>query len=324
LSSESSIRRGVYKSGWVRRLVRWMDDIARPGLAFEISPEQIAGVRISRTGGLDAFATQGLPPGTLRPSAVDANITNPAAAQTALREVAGKLGARNEQAVLLLPDPVIRVFVQHFDEFPRGAAEAIPMLRWKLKKSVPFEAEETLISYMRQAPREQGVDIVTSLARLRIVREYEALAEGAGLTAGVVLSSSLAAIALLDDSHPVMLARVSGNSLTTAIVKENILCGYRCTELAVDTGALTPAMLLEELFPMAAYYQDSWREGLQGVNISGLGRRLADFVGPLETELHCPVRSLGASAFSQGRVGAEAKPLAERELDGLVGWMLQG
>jgi len=51
------------------------------------------------------------------------------------------------------------------------------MLRWKLKKSVPFEVDETLISYMRQAPREGGVDVVTALGRLRIVREYEALAE---------------------------------------------------------------------------------------------------------------------------------------------------
>ena len=58
------------------------------------------------------------------------------------------------------------------------------MLRWKLKKSVPFEADETVISYMRQAPREDGVDVVTALARLRIVREYEALAEGVGLYPG--------------------------------------------------------------------------------------------------------------------------------------------
>lgn len=318
------MRRGIYKSGWVRRVSRWMDDIPRPALAFEISPGQIAGVRISRTGSVEAFAVQGLPIGAIRASAVEINLANPTAVQTTLKEVAGQLGARNEQATLLLPDPVIRVFVQHFEQFPRSAAEAIPMLRWKLKKSVPFEAEETLISYMRQAPREEGVDIVTALARLRIVREYEGLAESAGLTAGVVLSSSLAAIALVDDRQPAMLARISGNSLTTAIVREKVLCGYRCTELAADGAMLTPAMLLEELFPMSAYYQDTWKDGIQSVNVSGLGRRLADFVGPLETELHCPVRSLGTSAFSQGRVRGDARPLAERELDGLVGWMQQG
>ncbi len=88
-------------------------------------------------------------------------------------------GPRTEDIALILPDPVIRVFVQHFDEFPRSAAEAEPMLRWKLKKSVPFEVDETLISFMRQSPRDEGVDIVTALSRLRIIREYEALGRSA-------------------------------------------------------------------------------------------------------------------------------------------------
>src|SRR5205807_7237487 len=109
-------------------------------------------------------------------------------------------------------------FVQHFEEFPRSTEEAVPMLRWKLKKSVPFEADETLISYMRQAARETGVDVVTALARLRIIREYESLVEAIGLSPGVVQSSSLAALSLLEDEKPTLLARISGSSLTTAIV----------------------------------------------------------------------------------------------------------
>ena len=38
-----------------------------------------------------------------------------------------------------------------------------------------------MISFMRQAPREDGVDIVTALARLRIVSDYESLMESAGM-----------------------------------------------------------------------------------------------------------------------------------------------
>ena len=187
--------------------------------------------------------------------------------------VTTRLHAKDEDVALLLPDPVIRVFVQHFDQFPRSPQEAIPMLRWKLKKSVPFEADETVISYMRQAPREDGVDVVTALARLRIVREYEALAEAVGLNPGVVMSSSLAAITLLDDHHATLLARVSGPALTTAIVRDGVLCGYRCTEFPAHGIALTPQMLLEEIFPVAAYYQDTWREGIQSVRVAGLGSR---------------------------------------------------
>ena len=196
------------------------------------------------------------------------------------------------------------------------------MLRWKLKKSVPFEADETVISYMRQAPREDGVDVVTALARLRIIREYESLAEGAGLYPGVVMSSSLAAITLLDDRQPTLLARVSGLALTTAIVREGVLCGYRCTELPAQNVELTPQMLLEEIFPVAAYYQDTWREGIQSVRVAGLGHRLPDFVEPLEDEFKCEVRSLLHTAVSEGRVPEEAHALADHEADGLVGWML--
>ena len=50
--------------------------------------------------------------------------------------------------------------------------------------------------------RLSGVDVVTALGRLRIVREYEGLAEQSGLHPGVVLSSSLAAVSLLEDPLP--------------------------------------------------------------------------------------------------------------------------
>ncbi len=88
-------------------------------------------------------------------------------------------------------------------------------------------------------------------------------------------------------------------------------------------AALTPHMLLEDIYPVAAYYQDTWQEGIQSVRVAGLGARLPEFVPPLEEEFQCEVRSLLASAaVSEGRIPADARPMADRELDGLVGWML--
>jgi type IV pilus assembly protein PilM len=322
LSSTATIRRGVYKNEFVRRISRWLDATPHPPLAIEISPDRIAGARWTRTGGLDEFAVEALPSGAIVPSAVEANVVNSAAVRSTMTNVCSKLRAKDEEVALLLPDPVIRVFVQHFEEFPRSPDEAVPMLRWKLKKSVPFEADETLISYMRQAPREDGVDVVTALARLRIVREYEGLAEAAELYPGVVLSSSLATIALLDDERPTMLARVSGAALTTAIVRKGVLCGYRSTELPASGRDLTPQMLLEEMFPVTAYYQDTWGEGIQSVRVAGLGDRLPEFVLPLEDEFHCDVRSVSHAALSEGRAHEGARSLADCELEGLIGWMM--
>ena len=322
MSDVATFRKGIYKNELVRKFSMWLDAAPHPPLAVEVATDRIAGARISRNGGLDGFAVEALPPGSVVPSAVETNLVNLIAVKSAFESVCSRLRAKNEDIAILVPDPVVRVFVQHFDEFPRSPQEAVPMLRWKLKKSVPFEVEETLISYMRQAPREGGVDVVTALGRLRIVREYEALAENLGLSPGVVLSSSLAAVSLLSDRRPTMLARIAGQALTTAIVRDGVLCGYRCTELPVSGTLLTPQMLLEEIYPVAAYYQDTWQEGIQGVRVAGLGARLPEFVRPLQDEFHCEVRSLLHTAISEGSLSDEARPLADRELEGLVGWML--
>jgi type IV pilus assembly protein PilM len=322
-SATTAFRQGIYQFEWARRVARWLDAMPYVSLAIEMTPDRVAAARWSRAGSLDGYAVESLPAGALIPSAVETNIVNGAAVKAAVGGVCERLRSRDEDVAMIVPDTVIRVFVQHFEDFPRSEEEAVPMLRWKLKKSVPFEADETLISFMRQAPRESGLDVVTALARLRIIREYEALVEGVGLHPGVVMSSSLAAISLLEDGKPALLARVSGSALTTAIVRRGVLCGYRCTELPANGMNLTPQMLLEEIFPVAAYYQDTWHETIQFVRVAGLGSRLPEFIRPLEDEFHCDVRSLLHSAVSEGRIKEDARPLADRELEGLIGWMQQ-
>ena len=322
MSSVTPVHQGIYKSGLARRVASWLDAIPHPPVAMEIASDRVALARWSRSGSLDAFAVELLPPGAVIPSAVETNLVNSALAKAAVAKACDRLRVRAEDAALILPDPVIRVFVQHFEDFPRSPEEALPLLRWKLKKSVPFEADETIISYFRQAPREAGVDIVTALARQRIIREYESFAEGVGLQPGVVLSSSLAALSLLDGDKPMLFARISGSALTTTIVRSGLLCGYRCTELPAYGASLTPQMLLEEIFPVAAYYQDTWQEGISSVRIAGLGVRLGEFSDPLEREFHCEVKSLLNSAHAEGIIKDDARQLADRELDGLVGWML--
>ncbi len=121
------------------------------------------------------------------------------------------------------------------------------------------------------------MDIVTGLARLRIVREYESLMESVGMSPGVVMSSTLAALPLLSDGRPSLLARVAGTTLTTAIVREGVLCGYRCITLPADVQHLTPQALLDEVYPLTAYYQDTWSEGIAQVHLAGLAERTAEF-----------------------------------------------
>lgn len=323
MSEYAGFRQGIYKSAFVRRVARLLDAMPHPLVACEIAPNYAAAAHWKRGSfGLGDLAIAEFPAGVLKPSAVETNLIDAPAVRTAVQHVLEEVGARNQSIAVLIPDEVIRVFVLHFDVFPRTPAEAIPMLRWRLKKSVPFEADETLISYMRQAPRDEGVDIVTGLARLRIVKEYESLVESAGAHAGVLLSSTLATLPLLSDVRPAMLVRLAGTTLTTAIAREGILCGYRCTDLPAGLETLDPRSLLDEVFPVAAYYQDAWSEGIQSVRLSGFGHRLEEFRGTLEKELGCSVAGLVDAAQTEGRVGADARRLVDQGFDPLIGWSL--
>ena len=323
MSETAQYRHGIYSNAFVRKIARLLDAIPHPLVACEVATHYVAAAHWKRgTFGLTDFAIAQIPAGAVKPSAVETNLADASAVRQAVQKVFQQIGVKNQPIALFVPDEVVRVFVLHFDVFPRSSAEAIPMLRWRLKKSVPFEAEETLISYMRQSPREEGVDIVTSLSRLRIIKEYESLIESSGATAGVVLSSTLAAIPLLNDDRPTMMARLSGTTLTTVIAREGVLCGYRCTDLSAELDTLDPRVLLDEIFPVATYYQDVWSEGLSSVRLSGFGARLEEFRAPLEAELQCQVTGLLNAAQSEGRLNSDNQQLAERELDTLIGWSM--
>jgi type IV pilus assembly protein PilM len=317
------IRQGIYRSAAARRFAQWLDVAPHPLAACEIAAGYVAAARWSRGGaGVESLAVEPLPPGAIKPSAVEMNISNAAEVRAAIERVFARVRVKNRDLALFLPDPVIRVFVLHFDVFPRAAQEAVPLLRWRLKKSVPFEVDETVVSFLRQAPQKEGVDIVTALARLRIVREYEQLLESVGISPGVVMNSTLAALPLLNDRKPALLARVAGKAMTAAIVRDGALCGYRCVDLPAEETEITPQALLDEIYPLAAYYQDSWHEGITMVGLAGLAGRIEEFREPLERELHCPVGGLLSAAASEGYISSELRPLVERELDALVGWTL--
>jgi type IV pilus assembly protein PilM len=324
IRKSATLRERLLKIKPVQRVAAWIDAMPRPPLAIEISWDRISAVRWSRSGGVAELAVEPLAPGMIVPSAVETNIVDPAGVRAAMARACKRVQASTEHATLLLPDPVIRIFVQQFDEFPRSSQEAIPLLRWKLKKSVPFDMADTVLSYVRQPARDGGLDIVTTIARLRVIREYEELVEKVGLNAGVVSSSSLAALTLLESQCPSLVARVSNRTLSTAIVRGGALCGYRCTDLTVSGDTLSPQALFDEIYPLAAYYHDAWGENIESVYISGIGKGFREFVSVIESEFRCNVQPLLRTNPADRRVAENGRPLVEAGLDGLVGWMLSG
>jgi type IV pilus assembly protein PilM len=270
---------------------------------------------------VDGFAVETLPAGGVVPSPVELNVTNSAAVQETLSRVLARVGGGPEMA-LLVPDHVVRVFLLHFDTFPRSAEEAVPLLRWRLKKSVPFDVEDTVVSYHLQPARGEGVDVLAGVARQRIIRQYEELVEAAGCAPGVVMSSTLATLPLLEGPRTTLLARIVDSTLTTVIARDEWLCVYRCTEMSAGAESLPAQALLDEIYPAVAFCQDSWRESVQQVRLAGFAGRFQEFRSVLESDLGCPLTPLASSSALDARLAGAVRPLLDRQLESLVGWML--
>jgi len=185
LTDFSRVGKLCRKAGAAGPFFEWLDSLPHPAVVLEIAQTHVAAAQWDAQGRkLEGHAIEEIPAGAIQPSAVETNIANADAVQAALAMVLNRLGATSGNVALLVPDPVVRVFILPFDSFPRREEDAIPMLRFRLKKSVPFDVEETVVSFMRQNGKDGGAEVVTALARQRVLREYEALAEGAGLSPG--------------------------------------------------------------------------------------------------------------------------------------------
>ncbi len=312
------------RSRFAAKIDRWLHAMPHPALVVEIAAAHVAAARWSASrGDLESYAAEPLPAGSVMPSPVETNLTQPDAVRHALRRVLGKIAHRGAPLALLIPDPAVRVFVLPFENLPRRADDALPLLRWRLKKSVPFDVDETAVSWMRQAGRDGSLEVVAAIARQRILREYEELLESVDAHPGVVLSSTLAVLPLLGEAGATLLARICGSTLTTAVVYGDSLCVYRSTELVAGERPFDPQVVLDEVFPAAAYFQDTWGREIDRAYLAGFSEKSDLFREALARELKVSVDPI--SEASQARaLDPQARNLLRQGLDGLAGWAMNG
>jgi type IV pilus assembly protein PilM len=290
------------------------------------------GVAAARLGGrrtLESHAFEAFPAGAVVPSPVELNLGDPAAVGSAMDRVLSRVNGHGHEFALIIPDEVVRVFLLQFESFPKNPAEALPLLRFRLRKSVPFDTEESNLSYSIQpaappAAPAGSVHVLAAIARQKILRQYEELLEARQKRVAVALSSTLAVLPLVDDSRPSLLARLSGNTLTTVIVRSGALAVYRCTPLQGAAETLGSQSFLDEVYPAIAYFQDTWGESIAEVCVAGFGARTDELRASLENELRCRVTPVVASAALESRLGSDERTQVDRTMEAAVGWMLHG
>ena len=93
------------------------------------------------------YASETLAPLIVTPGLQEGNLLDPQAVSAAIRAALGQVQPRLKAVTVVVPDSAVRVFVLDFDTLPAKQDEALPVLRFRLRKSVPFDVEQAGITY---------------------------------------------------------------------------------------------------------------------------------------------------------------------------------
>ena len=265
-----------------------------PAHIFELSE---AGIAYSRNGetGFQAFE-----PGVLAVSPTADNLLQPNAVASALARIAPPNGNRRRPATVILPDYAARVSLLDFDSFPSSPEEQLPLVRFRVKKTIPFDIDSAAVSYWAQpASTKAGVkkvEVVAVTVAMEILARYEAVFRNVNLYPGEVTTSGLAALNLYSAGGVVVIAKLTGNVLTVMAVEDGQLKLFRCLMIADGTDE----EILAVLNPTFAYIEDELGQKPEKLVLCGFAKPLEG----LNIEIE-PLRShLGtANAYNAGLLG---------------------
>ena len=290
---------------------------ARPKLACEIASDRILAGRIADGGnGLEACAARELAPGSVVPDLVENNLRQMEAVRNGIEEALGSVGTRSKDVIAIVPDATVRVVLIDFDTLPSDSEEAAGVVRFRLKKSLPFDVDKAKVSYHAQKSGE-GVKVVAAVALASVIEDYENAFREAGFSPGVVLPSMLAALGAADGKKPTLVVKVDTRTTSIAILNEEQLQLFRTLENARGV-TISGEQLAEEVYPSVVFFQDTYHLNIERIYISGLADS-GSAVPALQAQTGAEVQELVASS----QLGASAGGSIPRwRMGGVVGALL--
>ena len=238
-----------------------------PSHLFELSEAGIAFAQGTNTG------FQAFEPGTLTASPVEDNILRADAILATIQRLApANPGKKRRRAAVILPDYAARVTVLDFDAFPTVAEEQASLVRFRVKKTIPFDIDSAAVSYFPQTVAGQKrVEVVAVTVALEVIARYEALFRSAGYHPGVVTTSTLAALNLHKGDGVAVFAKLSGQALTVAVIAAGAMKLFRC--VSVDEASEDEIMAV--LHPTFAYVEDELKKPVEKMILCGIPVEIA-------------------------------------------------
>jgi type IV pilus assembly protein PilM len=288
----------------------------RPPLACEVAADRILAGRAASAGRLvEICSARELAPGTLIPDLTEPNLRDGAAVREAITSALGGVGGRSRDVIAILPDTAVRVVLLDFETLPDKPEESEAVVRFRLKKSLPFNLDEAKVSYHIQKAG-TGVRAVAAVVLNSILEEYEAAFRDAGYTPGVVLPSMLAALGAAEADRPTLVVKVDARTISLAILDQEQLLLFRTLE-NVRGVTISGEQLAEEVYPSVVFFQDTYKLNIDRIYVAGLPES-GGAAPALKSQTGATVEELVASS----QIGSTSGSVPRWRMAGVVGALI--
>jgi len=308
---------------------------AYPPIAVEIDRGQLTLVRVkpSRRSRpvLEAFRIQPAPEHAVGATIFRPNLGSPDDLARQVRELFERSGTKPGRVSLILPDNLAKVSIVTLPERPATRKQLLEMLRFKLRRSVPFRLEEAAISSWALPGPGPELHLLVAVMMRSVVEQYEAAFEAAGARPGLVdlCTPSLFNLARPDLAKAVAsgtdaaLLNCTRNYFTLLIVRADRVVFFRCKtyaggEEADASGRL--AVMGRELTSSFSYYADKLGgAGVGTVFVRAVSPGLDEVVPVLERIGVSSVRAIDATFAVDPSSGPRIEPLDGQRLAPALG-----
>lgn len=293
-----------------------MRSTSKPRLACEIAADRVfAGCASDRGDMVEKCAAGELAPGSVVPDLLETNLRERNRVSETLRETLGEVGGRSREVIAVLPDAAVRVVLLDFEELPPKRQEAEAVVRFRLKKSLPFDVEKAKISYHVQNST-GGVRLIAAVALASVIEDYESLFREAGYMPGVVLPSMLAALGAAAADRPTLVVKVDARTTSIAILDKQQLLLFRTLESARGV-TISGEQLAEDIYPSIVFFQDTYHLNLEQIFVAGLSES-GGAMPALRAQTGVPVHEL----VSASQLGTSVGSVPKWRMAGVVGALL--
>ena len=246
-----------------------------PGIACEITENFVSVVQFDHRNSkaVDKFAIRSIPSGLLVPSLTKPNVSSVKDLVTIVRSALDEGYIKTSRISLAIPDTSVRITILSLDRLPSKYDEKIEFLKWKLKKTIPYDIEEAHLNFLEQETDTGQNTVITVSIHQDVLRKFEEVFESLEINVGLIMPSTFAAYELFvrqnqkNAENSILFVRAKSSSMSSMIIQRGTIVFYqykgsnfnKALFSGIENSEKQQNQLIdpyEDIHPYLMYFQD--------------------------------------------------------------------